>query len=156
MTPLDPHSRATALAILARASDLTLASVRSDGTPHATTVSFASDDLVLYAAIGIDSQKAHNIRRDPRVSLTVNAPYQDWSEIRGMSIDAVAEIISAPQEVREAGELLLARFPQYARVIAGTGVVPWPGMLFIRIAPHAISLLDYTQGFGHTQHFVIN
>jgi hypothetical protein len=156
MTELDPHSRATALAILSKTGDLTLASVRSDGTPHATTVSFASEELVLYAAIGIDSQKAHNIRRDPRVSVTVNAPYQDWSEIRGMSIDAVADIISAPHEVREASERLLARFPQYARFIAGTGVVPWPGMLFIRISPHAISLLDYTQGFGHTRHFVVN
>jgi nitroimidazol reductase NimA-like FMN-containing flavoprotein (pyridoxamine 5'-phosphate oxidase superfamily) len=153
MAHLDAHSRATALDILARTRDLTLASVRSDGTPHATTVSFASEELVLYAAIGIDSQKAHNIRLDPRVALTVNAPYQDWSEIRGMAIDAAADIISAPQEVREASELLLARFPQYARFVAGTGMVPWPGMLFIRIVPHAISLLDYTQGFGHTGHF---
>ena len=156
MKRLDTHDRALALGILARAKDATLASIRGDGMPHASTVNFANEELVIYAAIGIDSQKAHNIRLDPRVSLTVNAPYQDWSEIRAMSIDAAAEIISAPQQVREASELLLARFPQYARFVADTGTVPWPGMLFIRIVPHAISLLDYTQGFGHTRHFVVN
>ncbi|WP_426106859.1 pyridoxamine 5'-phosphate oxidase family protein [Massilia sp. TSP1-1-2] len=155
MTPLDSHHRTLALRILARARDLTLASLRSDGAPHATTVSFASDELVMYAAIGIDSQKAHNIGADARVALTVNAPYQDWSEIQGMAIDAVAEIVSEQAQVRRAGELLLARFPQYAKFVANTGTVPWPGMLYIRIVPHSLSILDYAKGFGHTTHFSV-
>lgn len=155
MNHLDSHNRALALGILARANDLSLASVRSDGTPHATTVSFASDGLVMYAAIGIDSQKAHNIRLNPKVSLTVNAPYRDWSEIQGMSIDGVAEIVSEPEQVRFASDLLLTRFPQYAKFIAHTQTIPWPGMLYIRIVPQFISLLNYAEGFGHTTHFTV-
>lgn len=152
MKHMNPHDRALVLDILSRSMDLTLASMRQDGTPHATTVSFANAELVLYAAIGIDSQKAHDIRDQPRVALTINAPYRDWSEIQGMSIDAVAEFITDAQDVRDASDLLLSRFPQYARLLPDTETLPWPGMLFIRIVPHAISLLDYTKGFGHTTH----
>ena len=155
MNQLDSHHRTLALALLARARDLTLASQRADGAPHATTISFASDALEIYAAIGIDSQKAHNVRRDGRVALTVNAPYQDWSQIQGLSMEGVAEILSEPDQVRRAGELLLARFPQFAKFVANTETVPWPGMLYIRIVPHSVAVLDYTQGFGHTTHFTL-
>lgn len=155
MKQLDSHHRRLALGILARARDLTLASRRHDGAPHATTISFASDELVMYAAIGIDSQKAHNIRDDARVALTVNAPYQDWNQIQGLSIDGMAEIVSDPDQVRRASELLLARFPQYAQLIADTDTVPWPGLLYIRIVPHNVSVLDYTAGFGHVRHFTL-
>lgn len=155
MTQLDSHHRALALGILAKAKDLTLASLSADGAPHATTVSFASDDLLIYAAISIDSQKAHNIRRDARVALTVNAPYQDWREIQGISLEGVAEIVSDPGQVLRASELLLARFPQYAKLVARTETVPWPGMLYIRIVPHTMSVLDYTESFGHTMHFTV-
>lgn len=152
MIHMNPHDRKLALDILSRSMDLTLASIRKDGTPHATTVSFVNDALVLYAAIGLDSQKAHNIRDQARVALTVNAPYREWSEIQGMSIDARAEFITDAQEVRDASDMLLSRFPQYARLLPDTDTLPWPGMLFIRIVPHAIALLDYTKGFGYTTH----
>ena len=152
MTQLDSHHRALALEILGRAKDLTLASLGAGGAPHATTLSFASDDLVMYAAVGIDSQKAHNIRRDGRVALTVNAPYHDWSEIQGLAIDAMAEIVTDPAQVRLAGQLLLARFPQYAKLVENVQAVPWPGMLYIRIVPHSMSVLDYAECFGHTVH----
>ena len=155
MEQLDAQHRTFMLGILARAKDLTLASLRGDGAPHATTVSFASDALDIYAAIGIDSQKAHNIRQDGRVALTVNAPYQDWRSIQGLSLEGVAEIISEPDQVRRASDLLLARFPQYAKVLADTDTVPWPGMLYIRIVPHTVALIDYTAGFGHTTHVTL-
>ena len=155
MTQLDTHHQKLALAILAKARDLTLASLRSDGAPHATTVSFASEALVLYAAIGIDSQKAHNIRQDGRVALTVNAPYQNWNEIQGLAIEGVAEIVTDQDQVRRASELLLSRFPQYAKVLGDTDTIPWPGMLYIRIVPHSVAVLDYTHSFGHTTHFTL-
>lgn len=155
MNQLDSHHRTLALAILARAKDLTLASQRADGALHATTISFASDALVIYAAIGIDSQKAHNVRRDGRVALTVNAPYQQWNEIQGLAIEGIAEIVSEPDQVRRASALLLARFPQFAKFVANTETVPWPGMLYLRIVPHTVSVLDYTESFGHTVHFVV-
>lgn len=153
MTSLPPAQQALASHILSMAPDLTLASIRADGTPHASTVSFAADGLVLYAAIAIDSHKAHDLRSGPRVALTVNAPYRTWNEIQGMSIDALAEMIDEPVETQRAAAALLGRFPAFAQIVANTAVLPWPGMLFVRITPLIVTLLDYTRGFGHTETF---
>ncbi|WP_167241067.1 pyridoxamine 5'-phosphate oxidase family protein [Massilia genomosp. 1] len=153
MTRLPPAQQALAGTILSGAADLTLASIRDDGTPHASTVSFAADGLVLYVAIALDSHKAHDLRTHPRVALTVNAPYRTWNEIQGMSIDALAEMIHEPVEAQRAASALLRKFPAFAQVVADTSALPWPGMLFVRITPLTVSLLDYTQGFGHTENF---
>lgn len=144
---------ALALSIINRTRDLTLASIGPEGAPHATTVTFANDALIMYAAIGIDSEKAHNIRVRPRVALTVNAPYRDWSEIQGMSIDGNAEIVGDPDEMRRASQLLLTRFPQFAEFMSDTASVPWAGTVFIKIVPASVTLLDYVRGFGNTGRF---
>ena len=153
MKPIDTASAALASSILAGAADMTLATVRADGAPHASTVSFASDGLTLYVAIAIDSDKAHDIGRDARVSLTLNAPFRNWSEIQGLSIDGIASFIDQPDQHAWASALLLRKLPAYAGIISDTAVLPWPGMLFIRIEPRVLKLLDYTKGFGHTDRF---
>ena len=130
-----------------------MATIRPDGAPHVTTVSYASDGLLIYAAISIDSHKAHDIARDSRVSLAVNAPYTRADQVRGLSIDANAHMITDPHELATVSSLLWTRVPEYGAIISDPVVHPWPGMLFIRITPHTIILLDYTLGFGHTEVF---
>lgn len=153
MQKMDSESFDLATSILESTNDLTLATLRADGSPHASTLSFASDGLVIYAAIAIDSHKAHDIGHDHRVALTVNAPYGNWSEIQGLSIDAHAELIRDPAELAVAGGLLLQKLPAYANIIAQPHVYPWPGMVFLRIMPQHLTLLDYTKGFGHMETF---
>lgn len=153
MEQLDSDKFELATTILARANELTLATVRGDGSPHASTVNFACDGLLLYAAISIDGGKAHDLSGEGRVALTVNAPYDDWSDIQGMSIEGRAAFITDPTELSFASALLLQKLPGYARIIAQPQVLPWPGMLFIRITAEQLALLDYTKGFGHTESF---
>jgi hypothetical protein len=155
MNGLDQASFKLACAILASANDMTIATLRADGAPHATTVSFASDGLVLFAAIAIDSHKAHDIRKDGRVSLTINAPFTSWNEIQGLSIDGAASMIDWPRGQEVASALLLKKLPAYATLVGPSPCVPWPGMLFIRIVPTALTLLDYTKRFGHSLHFQV-
>jgi nitroimidazol reductase NimA-like FMN-containing flavoprotein (pyridoxamine 5'-phosphate oxidase superfamily) len=136
------------LHVLDTAQDLTLATIRPDGYPQATTISFAHDGMLLYAGIGRHSQKAENIRRNPKVSLTVNLPYKDWSEIRGLSMSALAELLEGPEQSAPARACLERRFP---------GVSEWGGpdmaaeVAFLRIRPQMVSVLDYSKGFGHTE-----
>ncbi len=51
---------------------VSLATVRPDGWPQATTVGYVNEDLALYFLCSKDSQKAANLTRDSRVSLTID------------------------------------------------------------------------------------
>jgi general stress protein 26 len=145
---MDQSSKDFVLHVIDSARDLTLATVRDDGYPQATTVSFAHDGLTLYVCIGKHSQKAHNIGHNNKVSIAISLPYRDWNEIRGLSMSATAELLADPQELGRAQDCLMRRFPQ---------VSEWAGpdmaaeIDFLRITPQVISVLDYTKGFGHTE-----
>lgn len=134
------------LRVMDEANDLTLATVRPDGYPQATTVSFAHDGLSLYVGIGKDSQKANNLRHNNKVSLAINLPYADWRAIKGLSMSGLAEILDA-HEVETAKACLLKRFPQIAEW-ADTEAAS--AVAFVKITPQVISVLDYSKGFGHT------
>ena len=51
---------------------MTVATLRSDGWPQATTVGYVNDGLTLYFLCGLESQKARNLARDNRISLTID------------------------------------------------------------------------------------
>lgn len=145
---MDASQREFILHVLQTANDLTLATVRPDGYPQATTVSYAHEDLTIYAGIGKDSQKARNIRQNNRVSLTVNLDYRGWNHIKGLSMGAVAEILTDPQEIGRAGGFMMKRFPQIEEWVK-TGNMK--DFVVLKIKPQVISLLDYEKGFGHTE-----
>lgn len=155
MEQLNDASRQVVLNIFDTEKDMTLATVRPDGYPQATAVSYANDGLTLYIGIGLDSQKAHNIQHSNKVSLTVTPAYQDWNHIKGLSIGGIAEFVTAPDETRRASECMLKRFPQISTLTAGTTSLPWAGVVFVKISPQFISILDYEKGFGHTELFSV-
>jgi general stress protein 26 len=145
---MDPTFKDFVLHVIDNANDLTLATVRPDGYPQATTVSFAHDGLNLYVGIGKRSQKADNVRHNNKVSLTINLPYDDWREIKGVSMSALAEVIEDDAGVETAKQRLLARFPQIAQ---WTDPAMAGDIAFLKITPQVISVLDYSKGFGHTE-----
>ncbi len=153
MERLDDSARQIVLSMLAAVPDMTLATVRPDGYPQATTVSYSSDGLTLYIGIGLDGQKAHNIRRNNKVSLTITPPYRDWNHIKGLSISGIAEFIDDADEIQHASQCMLRRFPQIKTLTGGTASLPWQGAILVKISPQFISILDYEQGFGHAQLF---
>lgn len=143
---MEQSSRHQIVQILDAADDLTLATLQDDGAPHATTVSFVNDGLAIYFGCSSTSQKARNLARDPRVAVTVDLPYDDWSQIRGLSISGRADRITAPHEVLEIGRLFLDKFPQ----VGGQLEASEGEMALFCITPQRVSILDYREGFGHT------
>lgn len=127
---------------------LTLATQRADGYPQATIVAFAHDGLDIYVAVDAASQKAKNIRRNGKVSVAVGRDHRDWGRIRALSMAAHAEVLKKRADVERAQALLGARFPQLKAMGEADGYAGWA---FLRIAPLVVSMLDYTQGFGHTE-----
>lgn len=123
-----------------------LATVRPDGYPQATTVGFANDGLDLYFCCDRASQKVRNLRRSPKVSLTIDHDTRNWARIKGLSMGARARVLSRPAEVTRAFELLARKFPDMRKVakedLAATA--------FVKVIPKVISVLDYSKGFGHT------
>lgn len=151
MNRMDQADLATVLKVLDESSEMSLATCRADGFPQSTTVNFVHDGLTIYLAIGLDSQNAHNIRANDKVSATINRPKRDWHDLQGISFAGIATVLTEPAQMRIAADRLLGRFPHLVKFINGTNTVPWSGMLFIKIVPVVVSILDYRKRFGHTR-----
>jgi general stress protein 26 len=156
MEQLDAAARARILDILQQGHDMTLATIRPDGYPQATTVSYVHDGLTIYAAVGLGSQKADNIQHNHRVSGTVNLPYSRWHDIHGISFAGSAAFVQDAEQINDIAQKILQKFPEARQFAPAGNPMPWQGLLFLRIEPLFISLLDYSKGFGHTEHYQAN
>jgi PPOX class probable F420-dependent enzyme len=145
---MDDVLKQNVLKVLDENRIMSLATVRPDGWPQATTVGYAHEGLTLYFLCGPDSQKAKNLAGDPRVSLTINRDVDEVLAITGVSMAARAETITEPAEGERVLKLLMAQYP------AQTGDLgPMPkasDVRLVRLVPSVISLIDYRKGFGHT------
>ncbi len=63
---MDPDIRRKIETLLDQHRIMTIATLRADGWPQATTVGYVSEGLTLYFLCGLDSQKAANLARDDR------------------------------------------------------------------------------------------
>jgi nitroimidazol reductase NimA-like FMN-containing flavoprotein (pyridoxamine 5'-phosphate oxidase superfamily) len=123
--------------------------VRPAACPQPTTVGYVNEGLVLYFLCGLDSQKARNLARDDRVSLTIDHDTPDIMAITGLSMAARATPVLDPGEAERVLRLLPTRYPEQAAPLP----FPMPTadqVRIFRVEPMVISVLDYTQGFGHS------
>jgi nitroimidazol reductase NimA-like FMN-containing flavoprotein (pyridoxamine 5'-phosphate oxidase superfamily) len=136
------------LALLDQNRIMTIATLRPDGWPQATTVGYVNDGLTLYFLCGLESQKAANIARDDRVSLTINQDADQLMEITGLSMAARAQLVTDPAEAEKVLRMLPLKYPAQRDLKME---MPKPGDVRIyRLRPAVISVLDYSKGFGHT------
>ena len=145
---MDEKIRRKILTLLDQHRIMTIATLRPDGWPQATTVGYASEGLTLYFLCGIGSQKDSNLTQDDRVSLTIDHDTPQVMEITGLSMAAHARPVTDRAEARKALDLLMRKYPPQ-----GSLPLPMPGpedVRIFRVAPTVISVLDYTEGFGHT------
>jgi PPOX class probable F420-dependent enzyme len=146
---MDTRIRQKILALLEEHRIMTIATLRPDGWPQATTVGYASEDLTLYFLCGPDSQKATNLARDDRVSLTIDHDTPQVMEIAGLSMAGRAHPVTDEDTVQKVLRLLVAKYPP--QTAGALPAMPAPADVRIfRVTPTVISVLDYTKGFGHT------
>ncbi|TGQ17629.1 MULTISPECIES: pyridoxamine 5'-phosphate oxidase family protein [unclassified Mesorhizobium] len=127
---------------------MTVATLRPDGWPQATTVGYVNDGLTLYFLCGLDSQKAANIARDDRLSLTIDHDTPQVMEITGLSMAARAQPVTDKAEAEKVLRMLPMKYPPQTSL---PGPMPTPDQVRIfRVMPTVISVLDYSKGFGHT------
>ena len=145
---MDEVVRRKILGLLDQHRIMTVATLRPDGWPQATTVGYANDGLRLYFLCGLDSQKAANLERDNRVSLTIDHDTPQVMEIAGLSMAARAEAVVDAMEGEKAMRMLMEKYPRQNAL-----PLPMPKFADVRIfrlTPTLISVLDYSRGFGHT------
>lgn len=144
---MDIEQRGLILSILGRAKTLTLATVREDGWPQATVVSFVNEELNLYFGTDPQSQKITNIGRDPRVSATVTPDYETSNDVQALSLAAEAERVTDDAELLRVAALVLEKFPRPG-VPSPTNALE--GLAVVRLRPAIVSVLDYAKRFGQS------
>jgi general stress protein 26 len=131
---------------------MTIATNRADGWPQATIVGYVNDGLIVYFVIGRDSQKYANIIRDPRVSVAIGNDYPQFLQIRGLSMAGRAAEVQDRDEIEHIADVMYRRYPEYKAVPR-----PDPAVIpLMRLTPEIVSILDYSQGFGHTDLVRVN
>jgi nitroimidazol reductase NimA-like FMN-containing flavoprotein (pyridoxamine 5'-phosphate oxidase superfamily) len=145
---MDEEIRKKILTLLDQHRIMTIATLRPDGWPQATTVGYANEGLTIYFLCGLDSQKAANLARDDRLSLTIDHDTPDLMEITGLSMAARAQVVVDQAEAEKALRLLMQKYPPQASLPLQ---MPTPDDVRIfRVTPAVISVLDYSKGFGHS------
>lgn len=146
---MDESLRNKILGLLDEHRIMTIATLRPDGWPQATTVGYASKDLDIYFLCGKDSQKAANLARDDRVSITIDHDTAEVMEIAGLSMAARAQRVTDPQEGEAVMAMLIRKYPPQKTAMPMPMPSPQDVAIF-RLVPEVISVLDYAKGFGHT------
>lgn len=145
---MDEALRKKILDLLDHHRILTIATLRPDGWPQATTVGYVNDGMKLYFLCGLESQKAANIAFDDRVSLTIDHDTAELMEITGLSMAARARKVYDRAEAEKVLRMLPEKYPEQPAL---PGPMPGPDDVHIfEVVPVVISVLDYTKGFGHT------
>ena len=98
------------LAFLDEQYIVTVASLGPKGRPHLMPLWFVVRDGTLWGWTYGKSQKAVNLRRDPRATLQVEAGERDYGQLRGVMIEADTVVHDELDTVAGVGAELLSRY----------------------------------------------
>jgi nitroimidazol reductase NimA-like FMN-containing flavoprotein (pyridoxamine 5'-phosphate oxidase superfamily) len=145
---MNEEIREKILTLLDQHRIMTVATLRPDGWPQATTVGYVNEGLTLYFLCGLDSQKAKNLARDNRISLTIDHDAADLMTITGLSMAARTQAVDDRAEAEKVLRMLPLKYPNTPPLPMK---MPSPDEIrLFRVTPTIISVLDYSKGFGHT------
>jgi nitroimidazol reductase NimA-like FMN-containing flavoprotein (pyridoxamine 5'-phosphate oxidase superfamily) len=138
------------LALLNEHRIMTIATLRPDGWPQATTVGYANEGMTLWFLCGLESQKAKNLARDDRVSITIDHDTPDVMAITGLSMAARAHRVTDRAEADKALRMLPMKYPDAPPAMRAMKMPTADEVAVFRVEPEIVSVLDYTKGFAHT------
>lgn len=144
---MDETIRKKILALLDQHRIMTIATLRPDGWPQATTVGYVHDGLTLYFLCSPEGQKARNLARNDRVSVTIDHDTPNMMEITGLSMAGHARVVSDRAETEKVLQLLERQYPEQESLPVDMPTAE--DVRIFRVTPAVISVLDYSKGFGH-------
>ena len=133
----------------------TLATVREDGTPQASGITYVNDGFIVYFAMDPQSYKKKNIDRNPNVGLAIFKDYYRWDKARAVQLGGKCEIVTDKDEISRIETLIVEKFPW---VVGYAGAMEWAVRVgpvpYYKITPKTIAYLDYDK-FGFNQYKVL-
>jgi nitroimidazol reductase NimA-like FMN-containing flavoprotein (pyridoxamine 5'-phosphate oxidase superfamily) len=90
-----------------------VATVGSDGVPHAVPVCHVLVDGKVYFGSGKDARKVRNLRANRHTAITVDLYSDAWANLKGVMIQGTAAIIERGPRFRKIQRLLYGKYPQY-------------------------------------------
>lgn len=147
---MDDSMKQKILALLDGHRIMTIATLRPDGWPQATTVGYVNEDLKLWFLCGLESQKARNLAHDDRVSITIDHDTPDIMSITGLSMAARAHRVTDRAEVEKVLRMMPLKYPDAPPATTQMKMPAPEEIALFRVVPEVISVLDYTKGFAHT------
>ncbi|KAA0103408.1 pyridoxamine 5'-phosphate oxidase family protein [Mycolicibacterium sp. P1-5] len=94
---------------VARSRTGTMATIGVDGQPHLVAMWYGVLDGDIWVETKAKSQKAVNLRRDPRVSFLIEDG-MTYDTLRGVSFEGVAEIVEDPDIIFKVGVSVWERY----------------------------------------------
>lgn len=133
----------------------TLSTVREDGSPQASGITYVNDGLTIYFAMDPESYKKKNVDRNPNVGMAIFKDYYRWDNARAVQLAGKCELVTDGDEMAKIGRLLVEKFPW---LVNSTGAMEWAARVgpipFYKITPKIIAYLDYRK-FGFNQYEVL-
>lgn len=126
---------------------MAVSTVRPDGWPQTTMVGYANQGWTVYFLIFRGSQKFENIKHDNRISIAVSGDPSHLSDIKAVYAGALASEVTDESERTLAWTLLSERHPN----LADFGLPDQTETALMRAVCKHVSVLDYSQGIGHSE-----
>lgn len=92
-----------------RSRSCTLATIGPDGRPHLVAMWYAVIDGTIWFETKAASQKAVNLRRDPRATILIEDGLT-YDKLRGVSLDGTVEIVDDPDDLWAVGLSVWERY----------------------------------------------
>src|SRR5918994_6514207 len=105
------------------------------GWPHSMPMWYLVRDGELWVWTYAKSQKVRNLERDPRATLLVETGVE-YTELRGVMIEAEAEIHRDPETVSEFGKQLTVRYSEGIESVEGDAAAALQAQAAKRVAIH--------------------
>ncbi|MEQ1578728.1 MAG: pyridoxamine 5'-phosphate oxidase family protein [Hyphomicrobium sp.] len=140
----DEALRTKIIDVLERHHTMALSTIRPDGFPQTTIVNYIHEGLTVHFASDANSQKAGNIRLNNKVSLAIASETENFYRLYGLSMSGLATRLTDKLVAQKIALDLFRRLPRYKRFVPEDHAQ----LAVFSIVPVAISLIDYSAGFG--------
>lgn len=131
---------------------MAISTIRPDGWPQTTVVSYANRGFEIYFLIFRASQKYANIQQDNRISIAVAPEPERVEQLKAVYAGAIAQEIRVSEERDQAWKLLMERHSS----LPGFKIPEAEQAVFMRASCKHVSVLDFSRGPGHREQLTVD